>query len=100
MTLEQSTRHILAAVKAQDLEALQAAARERAAAIARLDSMPATPELRAAVAASIEAGEQAKRAIRSIKQRIRTESRRLQRIEDGFVRALRPVGTHSVDYKG
>jgi hypothetical protein len=100
MTLEQTTEHILAAAEAQDLAGLQAAGKLRDEAIAALDSVPATPGLRNAVAASIAAGEEAKRAIRVIKQRLRSESRRLANIEHGFVRALRPAARHRVDCKG
>ncbi|HTB15680.1 MAG TPA: hypothetical protein VK752_29115 [Bryobacteraceae bacterium] len=100
MTLEQTTRRILTAVEALDLEGLEGAAKERDHAIAMLDSLPPTPALRNAVAASIAAGEEAKRAIRTIRQRFRRESRRLERIEDGFVRALRPVVHHRVDCRG
>jgi hypothetical protein len=100
MTLEQTTRHILAAVKAQDLAALEAAARERAAVISRLSSLPATPELRGAIAASLEAGEEAQKTIRAIRRRLRGESRRLQGIENGFLRALRPAVKHRIDYQG
>jgi hypothetical protein len=100
MTLEQTTRLILSAAELQDLWALQAAAKERDAAMAALDAMPATEKLRGAVAASLQAGEEAKRTIRLIRQRIRNESRRLERIETGFVRALRPAATHRIDCKG
>ncbi len=100
MKLEQTTRRILAAAEAQDLPALQAASKEREAAMATLASLPPTPALRDAVAASIAAGEEAKRSIRAIRQRVRKDSRRLAHIEDGFVSALRPVTTHRVDCKG
>ena len=80
----------LAATDLQDLGALEAARKQRQAALARIDSMPATQELRDAVAASLQAGDQAKRAIRLIRQRVRNESRRLDRIETGFVRARDP----------
>jgi hypothetical protein len=100
MTLEQTTRLILAAAELLDLGALQAACQERDAAMATLDSRPATEELRDAVAESLKAGGEAKRTIRLIKQRIRNESRRMERIETGFVRALRPARMHRVDCKG
>ena len=99
MTLEQITRRIRAAAEAQDLPALQKAARERQSAIVMLSSMTPTPELRDAVAASIAAGEQARRAIRSIQQRLRRESRRLTTIEHGFLRAPVPV-KHQIDCHG
>ncbi len=100
MTLEQTTQRILAAASAQDLAALEAASKLRQSAIAAISSAPPTPLLRNAVAASIAAGEEAKRAIRVIKQRIRNESRRLSNIETGFVRALRPLAAHQIDCKG
>jgi hypothetical protein len=100
MTLEQTTRRILTAVEVQDLEGLEGASKARECAIAMLASLPPTSALRDAVAASIEAGEEAKRTIRTIRQRMRRESRRLERIEDGFVRALRPVVHHRVDCRG
>jgi hypothetical protein len=100
MKLEQSTRLILAAVDLQDLGALQTACRERESAIGGLGSMPATEELHRAVAASIKAGEEATRAIRLLKQRLRHESRRLERIETGFVNALRPASGHRIDCRG
>jgi hypothetical protein len=100
MTLEQSTRRILAAVEAQDLAALQAAAKGRESAMAMLASIPPTPELRKAMAASITAGEEATRAIRGIRQRIRKDSRRLANIERGFLGALFPLPEHRIDYKG
>jgi hypothetical protein len=100
MTLEQTTRLILSAAELQDLAALHAACGERDAAMATLDRRPATEELRAAVEESLQAGEEAKRTIRLIKHRTRNESRRLERIETGFVRALLPVAKHRIDCKG
>jgi hypothetical protein len=100
MTLEQSTQRILAAAEAQDLALLEAAGRMREEAIAALASAPPTPVLRSALEGSIVAGEEARRAIRAIKQRIRGESRRLANIEKGFVRALRPGAEHRVDCQG
>ena len=100
MTLEQSTRLIWDAVEFQDLEALQVAAKARKFAIARLNLETPTPALRDAVAASVAAGEEAKRAIRSIRQRIRNESRRMANIEYGFLRGLVPAARHQVDCKG
>lgn len=100
MTLEQTTQRILAAADAQDLAALEAASKLRESVIAALASAPPTSQLRNAVAASIAAGEQARRAIRVIKQRLRNESRRLSNIETGFVRALRPLPAHRIDCKG
>jgi hypothetical protein len=99
MTLEQITRRIRAAAEAQDLAALQKASKERRSAIATLSSMAPTPELRDVVAASIAAGEQARRAIRSIQHRLRQDSRRLTTIEHGFLRALVPA-KHHIDYQG
>jgi hypothetical protein len=100
MKLEQSTRLILAAVDFEDLGALQAACKEREAAIIAIDSAPATAELQSAVVASLKAGEEAKRAIRMLKQRFRNESRRLERIETGFVKALRPAALHRINCQG
>jgi hypothetical protein len=97
MNLEQTTRLVLAAVDLQDLGALEVAGRERAVAIAVVASLPATEDLRAAAEASFQAGEEAKHAIRLIKQRIRKESRRLDHIETGFLRALQPAASHRVD---
>jgi hypothetical protein len=99
MTLEQTTRLILSAAELQDLAALQAAGEEREAALATLGSLPATEELRKTVAESLKAGEEARRTIRLIKQKIRDESRRLERIETGFLRALRPAGPQRIDCK-
>lgn len=100
MTIEQTTPRILAAAEAQNLEALQAACKEREAAIAGIGLLAPTEALRNAVAASLAAGEEAKRSLRVIKQRIRNESRRLAQIETGFVRALRPEAVHEVDCEG
>ena len=99
MTLEQTTGLILAAATAHDLEALQAASNERKSSIAMLASIPPTPALRDAVEASIAAGEQARRAIRSLQHRLRQDSRRLTTIEHGFLRALVPA-KHHIDYQG
>jgi hypothetical protein len=99
MTLQQTTRRIQKAAEAQDLEALQAASIERATAIAALASIVPTPTLREAVAASIAAGDEARRAIHSIRQRIRKDSRRLANIQHGFLRALLP-SAHRIDCKG
>ena len=92
MTLEQTTRRLLNASETLDLPALEAAWTERESAIARLLSIPPTPALRDAVAASIAAGEEARSAIRAIKQRIRKDIRRLNHIEHGFLRALAEGG--------
>jgi hypothetical protein len=100
MTLEQTTRLILSATELQDLAALQAAGEEREAVLAKLGSLPPTEELRNTVAESLKAGEEARRTIRLIKQRIRNESRRLERIESGFIRVLRPAGPQRIDCEG
>jgi hypothetical protein len=97
MTLEQTTRLVLSAT---DLAALQAAAEQRQAALATLGSIPPTEELRDVMVESLKAGEEARRSIRLIKHRIRNESRRMERIETGFLRALRPAGPQRVDCKG
>jgi hypothetical protein len=99
MTLEETTSRMLAAAEAEDLGALLAALKDRESAIAALASIQPTVELRNAVEASIAAGEEARRAIRAIKQRIRTVSRRLANIEGGFLRVLTPV-KHQIDCKG
>jgi len=99
MTLEQVTTRILAAAEAQDLVALEEASKERESAMTMLPSMPPTPALRDAVAASLVAGEQAKVAIRAIRQRIRMDSQRLANIEHGFLRILAPA-EHQIDCKG
>ena len=99
MTLEQTTRLILSSAELQDVAALQAAGEEREAALAKLRSLPPTEELRDAVAESLKAGEEARRTIRLIKQRIRNESRRLEHIETGFLRTLQPSGTYRIDCK-
>jgi hypothetical protein len=100
MTLEETTEFILAAVEAEDLASLQAASKLREVAMAALASMEPTLALRASVAASIAAGERAKRAIASIRQRIRGESRRLATIESGFVRAQQSAAAPHIDCKG
>jgi hypothetical protein len=100
MTLEQTTWRVIAAAEALDPAALETAAKERATAIAALSSVPPTPALLDQVAASIAAGEEAKRALRAIKQRIRKDSRRLAHIQTGFLRALTPVASHQVDCEG
>jgi hypothetical protein len=100
MTLEQTTRRTLAAAEAQDLAALEVASKERESAIAMLPSIPATPELRDAVAASIAAGEEAKRTLRTIQRRLRKDGRRLANIEHGFLRTLAPAAKHQIDCKG
>jgi hypothetical protein len=99
MTLEQATRLILAAAAAHDLEALQAASNERKSSIAMLASIPPTPALRDAVEASIAAGEEARRAIRAIQQRLRKDHRRLANIKHGFLRVQIPA-THRIDCQG
>jgi hypothetical protein len=100
MTLEQTTWWILCAVETEDLEALEKASQERVSAMQMLASIPPTLELREAVAASIAAGEEARRAIRSIRQRARKDSRRLENIEQGFLRALLPAAHPQIDYEG
>jgi hypothetical protein len=99
MTLEQTTRLTIAAADAHDLEALQAASNERKSSIAMLASIPPTPALRDAVEASITAGEEARRAIRMILQRLRQDHRRLVNIKHGFLRAQIPA-RHQIDCQG
>lgn len=100
MTLENSTERILAAVATQNFEALEAGVKQREAAMAAIASAPPTFLLRDAIAASLAAGEEAKRALRVLRQRMRHESRRLSNIEQGFVQALRPAPSYQVDCKG
>ncbi len=100
MTLEETTEAILVAAEAQDMAALEDARKQREEAMAALSSLPPTMALRNAVADSIKAGEQARRALRIMKQRMRDESRRLTLIESGFVQGLRSADPHRIDYKG
>lgn len=100
MTLEQTTQRILRAVEAGDLAALEQASKERESAMRALGSLPPTPELCDAVAASIAAGEEARLAIRSIRQRLRKDTRRLANIEHGFLRALLPAANPQIDCQG
>ena len=100
MTLEQTTEQILAATEAQDLALLQDACKEREDAMAALRGTPPTPELRDAIAASLAAGDEARRAIRAIRQRLFKESRRLTNIENGFLRALRPEAVQRINCQG
>ena len=100
MTLERTTKMILTAAELQDLGALEAAGKERAAAIAELAAIPPTQKLRQALAEALAAGEDARRSIRLIKQRLRKESRRLEKIEIGFLGALRVPPRHRVDCSG
>jgi hypothetical protein len=100
MTLDESTSLLRAAAQAADFPALQQARLHRDAAIAALATLPPTAELRASVADSIAAGEEARRALRLIKQRLHDERRRLATIEAGFLRALRIPETPHFDYKG
>jgi hypothetical protein len=100
MTLERTTKMVLAAVELQDLGALEAAGKERAATISGLAAIPPTPELREALTEALKAGEEARRAIRLIKQRLRKETRRLEKIEIGFLSALRLPPRHRVDCSG
>jgi hypothetical protein len=99
MTLEQTTKRMLAAAQAEDLLALVGALREREIAFATLASIPPSLDLRDAVEASIAAGEEARRAIRAIKLRIRKITWRLASIEHAFLRVLLP-GKHQIDCKG
>lgn len=100
MTLEQTTESMLAAAQAEDLMALLVALKERQAVMATLDSIPPSQQLRDALEASIAAGEEARRTIRTIKQRIQRASRKLANIEHGFLHLLLPIGKHRVDCKG
>jgi signal transduction protein with GAF and PtsI domain len=100
MTLEQTTRRILAAADMQDLQALQAAGEMRQEALDALHSTARSTASCNDVAASIAAGEKAQQALRIVKHRLRNESRRLSHIEDGFMRALLPTEKHQVDCKG
>jgi predicted RNase H-like nuclease (RuvC/YqgF family) len=100
MTIEQTTERIRSAAEAQNMAALQAANVERKTMIATLKSLPPSQQLRDAIAASLQAGEEAKRTIRLIKQCLRNDSRRLANIDDGFIRALRPVSVSRINYKG
>jgi hypothetical protein len=100
MTLEQTTTKILAATDAQDLALLRDACKEREDAMAVLRWAPPTPDLRDAVAASLAAGDEARHAIRAIRQGLVKESRHLMNIENGFLRALRPEAVQRINCKG
>jgi len=100
MTLEETTRLIRAAAEAQDLDALHQARIQRDAAIAALATLPPTEELRASVADSLAAGDEARRALGLIKQRLHAERRRVAAIEGGFLRSPRLPEPPHFDYKG
>ncbi|HVO97794.1 MAG TPA: hypothetical protein VMT15_06995 [Bryobacteraceae bacterium] len=100
MRLGESTLLIRAAAEARDLEALELARRERDAAIASLGGLPPSEELLTALRESLAAGEEATRALRLIKQKIRQESGRLAAIEAVFLRALREPEARHIDCQG
>jgi hypothetical protein len=100
MTLEETTEAILVAAEAQDLAALEEARKQREEAMAALSTLSPTIALRNAVADSIKAGEDARRALRIMKQRMRDESRRLAQIESGFLHGLGGSVPHRIDCKG
>lgn len=100
MTLEATSRRILDAAEAQDLDALEQAYKDRASALAELSSIAPTRELRDAIVASIGAGECATQAIRAIQQRLRQQSRRLAHIDHGFLAVQRATAKHQIDFKG
>ena len=100
MNFKESTLSIRAAVEVQSLSGLQAASKERDAAIAAFGALPPSSNLCEAVADSIAAGEEAKNALSLIKQRMRSESRRLADIEQGFLRTMRGEAAPHIDCKG
>jgi hypothetical protein len=104
MILDRSTARILAAAKLEDLALLESARHFRQDDIASLGSSlgsgQPSVELCDSIAASIAAGEEAKRAIRVIKHRLLRESRRLANIENGFLCGERLPLNPRLDYKG
>jgi hypothetical protein len=100
MTLAQTTERLLAAAGLEDLPSLEAALAERACVMAVL--VP-SEETRADIAASIEAGEKALCALRSIKLRARREHRKLAHLREELTQtltqSLAPIGPH-IDYRG
>ena len=90
MTLQEANRQMVAAAHAEDIELLLEALAARAEAIET-----ASPEEMAAV---LDDGESVLRILRSFKRRLHLESRRLDQIEQGFLRDLPPANPR-VDFR-
>ena len=100
MTLEQSNAHALAAAELQDLDALVLALESRQRGLADVLSGKPSPEMVIRLAAAYEDGVAIGAALRSTRQRIRKEIRRLAHIQAGFSAAAGPNPDRSVDFRG
>ncbi len=97
--LEQSTERLIAAAQGDDLRGLDEALTARAAAIAELADAAPAAEVAAGLAAALETGEIARRALHALQLRIRFESGQLVRIE-ALVHNLLVAPAPEIDYRG
>jgi hypothetical protein len=86
MTLEQATEAVLAAIDAEDLEAVARAVTERGSALQAAADAGTEPTL-----GVIEKGQQACQALIALQQKWAFESARLSQFEAGFARSLEPA---------
>jgi hypothetical protein len=100
MTIEEAGRQALAAAENGDLNALEAALKARAAAIALLAGTPPSEELAACLASAIQAGDVLNKTLFTLKVRLLTGAARLALILTGLTAGLAPLSGTSIDCRG
>jgi hypothetical protein len=99
MTLEEANQKALAASERGDLNALDAALKARASAIAALAGSPPSQELAARLTSAIQAGEALSHSLSTLKARLLASACRLTRFQTGLNAVLAPP-KNSLDCRG
>jgi hypothetical protein len=100
MTLEQATERALDAVNADDLDQLERALKDRAAAIRQTVTLPASPELAARLAAAITAGDAIRASLSGFRARTLLEIARLARLKASLGACAGPPPPTRINYRG
>lgn len=100
MTIEEANQEALAASERGDLNALDAALKARASAIASLAGSPPSQELAARLTSAIQAGEALSQSLSTLKARLLASASRLTLLQSGLNAVLAAPSKNSIDCRG
>jgi hypothetical protein len=100
MTLELATQRAMEAANVGDLEQLERALKDRAAAITEAVSLPASPELAARLSGAIAAGDAIRACLAGFRVRTILEIARLARLKVGLGCSAGSPPPTRINYRG
>lgn len=100
MTLEQATQRAMEAANANDLDQLERALNDRAAAIKETVTLPASPELATRLSAALTAGDAIRTSLSGFRARTVLEIARLARLRASLGACASTPSPTRINYRG